>query len=129
VGQLSSGVRQSVFGNAGTLITFRLGIDDAPLLSKEYRGFTAEEILDLEKFHALVRPETSSRTFNVRTFPDPGLPLVDPVSRIHENNRTRFCRPKAEVEKELGHINEDTVSRGSDEPPSASDPDESDLMP
>ena len=35
LGQVSDRMRQSVIGNAGTLIVFRVGAEDAPLLARE----------------------------------------------------------------------------------------------
>jgi hypothetical protein len=46
--QLDSGVRFAVLGNAGTIISFRLGPKDAPFLAKEFQSHNAEiEATDL----------------------------------------------------------------------------------
>ena len=44
VGQLSQGVRQAIFGNVGSLVIFRLGIEDAQTVAKELGVFTAETL-------------------------------------------------------------------------------------
>src|SRR5690606_21617627 len=36
VSQMSDTVRDAVFGNVGTMITFRVSADDAPALAKQY---------------------------------------------------------------------------------------------
>jgi len=48
VGQLSQAVRQAIFGNVGTLVVFRLGIEDAQTVARELGAFTADDILNLE---------------------------------------------------------------------------------
>jgi hypothetical protein len=39
LGQVSDRMRQSVIGNAGTLIVFRIGAEDSPLPARELRTF------------------------------------------------------------------------------------------
>ena len=46
--QLEPDIRHAVLGNAGTLISFRVGPDDASVLAKEFRpNFDVEHILNL----------------------------------------------------------------------------------
>lgn len=46
--QLEPEIRHSVLGNAGTLISFRVGAEDAPLLAREFQPtFDVEDLLNL----------------------------------------------------------------------------------
>lgn len=81
VGKITPTVRQALFGNVGTLVVFRLGIDDAHLISKELGVFTPEEVLNLDVGQAFVRCGASAKTFNLQAFPKADLAEVDPTSR------------------------------------------------
>jgi len=102
VGQLTSGVRAAIFGNVGTLVTFRLGVDDANLLAKEMGVFTADEILNLDVGETFVRASGSASAFNLTTYPPPPVASSDPSTTILANTRSRFARPKQEVESAFG---------------------------
>jgi TraM recognition site of TraD and TraG len=46
--QLEPDIRQAVLGNAGTLISFRVGPEDATVLAKEFQPtFAVEDLLNL----------------------------------------------------------------------------------
>ena len=54
--QLAPEVRHAVIGNAGTLICFRVGAEDAPLLARELAPrFAASDLVSLPNFHIYVR--------------------------------------------------------------------------
>jgi len=56
IDQLSLPVRQSVFGNVGTLIAFRIGHPDAEVLEKELgKTFLASAIADLDRFQVVTK--------------------------------------------------------------------------
>ncbi|MDB5342004.1 MAG: hypothetical protein JWP89_381 [Schlesneria sp.] len=102
VGQITPTVRQAIFGNVGTLIVFRLGMDDAQLVSRELGAFTAEEVLNLGVGEAFVRSGMSADTYNLQSHPKPAQLEIDPTPRIRERNRDTYARPIADVELETG---------------------------
>ena len=56
LGQLDPAIRDAVFGNAGTLIVFRVGAQDASFLSRELSPrFDASDLTNLERFHFVTR--------------------------------------------------------------------------
>jgi hypothetical protein len=132
VGQITPTVRQALFGNAGTLIVFRLGHDDANMVSKELGAFTAEEVLNLEIGQAFVRSGMSASTFNLKSLPKPAPPPVDPTPRIQVLTRATFARPVADVEALLGNISTARRITEPDNPDSAcsapEDPTEDDFV-
>ena len=69
--QLSPEIRKSVLGNVGTIICFRLGALDAPLVSREMGGvFRAEDIMYLPNYHIYLKlmiDGVPSRGFSGRT--------------------------------------------------------------
>jgi ABC-type proline/glycine betaine transport system ATPase subunit len=101
VGQLSQEVRQAIMGNVGTMVVFRLGVEDAQTIARQLGVFTADEILNLAVGQAIVRAEVSSATFNVQTYPAPPVEPSDPTNTIRSRSRSQFARPRAEVEAML----------------------------
>jgi len=54
--QLESDVRHAVLGNAGTLISFRIGAEDTPYLSREFQArFEEIDLLQLENYHMYLK--------------------------------------------------------------------------
>lgn len=73
--QLPEGVRRSILGNVGSLISFGLGVADARLLAPCFAPvFETEDFLNLDDYHAYVRPMVNGRaerSFSIVTFPPP----------------------------------------------------------
>lgn len=54
--QLDLPVRDAILGNAGTIISFRLGLADAEILSKEFwPEFTAEDLIRLPNYNVYIK--------------------------------------------------------------------------
>ncbi len=104
IAQLPDEVRSTVFGNVGSIITFRIGGEDAVVFEKEYTPtFTAKDFMSLDMRNFYVKMTVDGQTavpFSGRTidFPKPDEDLIHDVVRI---SRERWARPKMEVEKEI----------------------------
>ena len=56
IDQLPLPIRQAVFGNVGTLISFRVGYADAEVMEKELgKTFPASALADLDRYEAIVK--------------------------------------------------------------------------
>jgi hypothetical protein len=54
--QLEPDIRHAVLGNAGTLISFRVGAEDAPFLVREFEErFEQSDLLRLENYHIYLK--------------------------------------------------------------------------
>jgi len=73
--QLDETVREAILGNAGTIITFRVGVTDAELLEKAfYPEFRATDILNLPNYHIYLKLMVAgvvSKAFSAVTFSGP----------------------------------------------------------
>jgi hypothetical protein len=73
--QIDSAIRDSVFGNAGTIITFRVGAADGAFLARELAPtFPVVELLSLPRFHIYLRlliDGECSKPFSATTLPPP----------------------------------------------------------
>ena len=101
--QMPEEVRAAVFGNVGTMITFRVGAFDAEVLEKEFAPyFEAQDLVNLgfvQIYLKLMIDGISSQPFSARTLPPIDRPIVSFKEQILENSRKQFGRPKAEVEE------------------------------
>lgn len=56
IGQIEEEVKNAIFGNVGTIITYRVGVTDASYLAHEYAPvFNEDDLLNIEKYHVYVR--------------------------------------------------------------------------
>lgn len=56
IGQMEEEVKNAVFGNVGTLVSFRVGVTDANYLQHEYQPvFTEADLINVERFNAYVK--------------------------------------------------------------------------
>jgi energy-coupling factor transporter ATP-binding protein EcfA2 len=103
--QMSEEVRAAVFGNVGTMITFRVGAFDAEVLEKEYAPvFTQEDLVNLgfvQVYLKLMIDGVTSHPFSATTLPPIEKPLVSFKESIIETSRASFTRPRSEVEEEI----------------------------
>ena len=77
VDQLSPEIRQAVFGNAGTMMTFRIGHTDAELLAKEFANtFIPAQFVELDRYQVFTRlleNGIASTPFPAKTLPALGV--------------------------------------------------------
>jgi hypothetical protein len=54
--QLSPEIRHSILGNIGTIISFRVGVEDAPYLAKEFQNqFEQMDLVQLENHRVYLK--------------------------------------------------------------------------
>ncbi|MFH1012234.1 MAG: type IV secretory system conjugative DNA transfer family protein [Candidatus Peregrinibacteria bacterium] len=119
MGQLLEIVRKTVFGNVGSIINFRVGSDDARVLTEEYTPiFKDRDIINLgvREFYIKMSVNGEIReAFSARTLDVPS-PTNDMTDYIVEQSRKKYCSPKKDVEKvlskwdEAGEFSEDNVA-------------------
>jgi len=104
ISQMSDTVRNAVFGNVGTMITFRVSADDSPILAKQFEPqFEANDLLQMHNRHFIINMVIGgekSPAFSATTLTLPP-PQVDNTGRIIENTRRLYSRTRAEVEAEI----------------------------
>ncbi len=108
IGQLmteqSTRVRDSVFGNVGTMVVYRVGADDAEFLAKEfYPRFDETDLVDLDKYNVYVKlmiDGITSEPFSAVSLP----PLSQPEGhrdKIIRISRERHAEPQKLVEEKI----------------------------
>lgn len=97
-------IRDAVFGNAGTVVSFRVGVEDAEVLAKEFEPvFNEYDVINVEMFTANVKlliDNTASKPFNMQTYPpQPGN--AEMANYLIELSRKKYGRDRVEIEKEI----------------------------
>lgn len=103
--QMPEEVRAAVFGNVGTMITFRVGSFDAEILEKEFAPvFTMEDIVNLgfvQIYLKLMIDGVASSPFSATTLPPIPKPEVTFREEVLDMSRKNFAHPKSEVEQKI----------------------------
>jgi len=99
-----TGVRDAVLGNAGTIVTFRIGPEDAEILQKEFAPvFGAYDLINVEQYTAYIKmliDNTAAKPFNMNTYP-PLHGNKELAAAIKELSRLKYGRPRELVEAEI----------------------------
>ncbi len=103
--QMEEEVRDAVFGNVGTMITFRVGAFDAEVLEKEFfPTFLAEDLVNLgfaQIYLKLMIDGVSSQPFSATTMAPIERPKVSFKEQVIQSSRKQFGNPRATVEEEI----------------------------
>jgi len=104
MGQLIDKVKTTVFGNIGTIVTFRVGAEDAATLEKEFTPvFNVRDIINLAVREFYIKMSVNGQTrdaFSATTM-DCETPEDNHVKEIVERSRENYARPRKEVEELL----------------------------
>jgi hypothetical protein len=102
---MSEEVRAAVFGNVGTMISFRVGAFDAEILEKEFAPqFTAEDMVNLgfaQVYLKLMIDGVSSPPFSATTLPPIPLPKETHVKEIIDRSREQYAMSRDQVEDDI----------------------------
>lgn len=104
IGQLTDPIRLAVFGNVGSVASFRIGSDDAEFMAKQFEPvFSEHDLLNIENFNAylklLARGQTT-KPFNIKILPpQKGDSAV--AESLKAFSAQKYGRPHEEVEKEI----------------------------
>lgn len=106
IGQGNTTLRDAVFGNVGSLISFQVGSDDAEVLSLQFEEMlTPKDILSLPKYHAYMRlmiDGITSKPFSVATLPPPKFAQDEGrVDILRDLSRERYAQKREVVEEKI----------------------------
>jgi hypothetical protein len=103
--QMPEEVRAAVFGNVGTMISFRVGAFDAEILEKEFSPqFTAEDLVNLgftQIYLKLMIDGVSSPPFSATTTPPIPKPPMSYRDSVISQSRLQFGHMRAHAEQEI----------------------------
>ncbi len=103
--QMEETVRDAVFGNIGTLASFRVGPDDAEFLEKEFGPeFTATDLVNLPKYNIYVKlmiDGLTSSPFSAETLMPPIMEDETSREKIIMVSRERYGTPRENIEEKI----------------------------
>lgn len=101
MGQLKEPIRKTVFGNVGSMVSFRVGGDDARVLENEFTPVFKERDfinLSVRDFYTKISIDGQTKdAFSGKTL-DVVYPQLDFVKEIKANARKKYANPKEEVQ-------------------------------
>jgi len=104
IGQLEDEIRKAVFGNVGSIVSFRVGTDDTETMVNVFSPvFSEDDLLKIDNFNAYARLLShgqSMRPFNFHTMP-PAKSDPARIAQAKEFSRLQYGRRREEVEAEI----------------------------
>ncbi|MDP3056920.1 MAG: type IV secretion system DNA-binding domain-containing protein [bacterium] len=110
IGQLINGqntvVRDAVFGNVGTIVSFRIGAADAEFLEKEFEPtFMMNDLVNLPKYNVYMKlmiDGMTSEAFSANTLRPLGAESMEEnAEKIIKNSRQRYSTPRSIIEEKI----------------------------
>lgn len=107
INQMEEEVRDAVFGNIGTMVTFRVGAEDAEFLEKELSPeFMATDIVNLAKYNIYLKlmiDGLAGRPFSANTLP--------PFAGFEQSNKEKIINASRERYSVSRQIVEDKITK------------------
>lgn len=109
IGQVEEEVKNAIFGNVGTMVSFRVGVSDASYLSHEFAPvFGEDDLLNVERYHAFIKTIVNNEPvppFSLDTTIDYQALKAQESERIAqiiiEMSRLKYGRDEKLVEAEI----------------------------
>ncbi len=109
IGQMDEEVKNAIFGNVGTLISFRVGVTDASYLQREFQPvFGESDLINVERFHAYMKtivdnepvpPFSVDMTKDITKLRAEANEKV--AAAIIQLSRLKYAKPKELIEAEI----------------------------
>ena len=106
IAQIPQNIKDAVFGNVGSMVSFRISSEDASYLEKQYSPiFSAKDLMNVENRNALVKMLVNGRPakpFNIATLPPPkGDPSI--VDSLKHLSYLKYGGDREEIEMEINN--------------------------
>jgi len=104
IGQLDDGIRKAVFGNVGSMASFRVGAEDAEYLEKQFEPvFGANDIMNLDNYNAYLKLLINgqpAKPFSMTTeaFYEGSR---EKIEKIKELSYQKYGKDRKEIEEEI----------------------------
>lgn len=104
ISQMSETVRDAVFGNVGTMISFRVSADDSPILAKQFEPqFEPNDLLQMHNRNFIINMVINgekSPAFSAKTLNLPPA-QTDNTLQIIQNTRELYGQPRDVIERSI----------------------------
>lgn len=109
IGQMEEEIKNAIFGNVGTIVSFQVGVTDANFLQHWFTPtFSEEDLLNVDRFHAYIKtihkgeplpPFSMDLTKNIKLQKKQANPKV--AEMIKQLSKLKFGKDKEIVESEV----------------------------
>ncbi len=120
IAQLPEDIRDAVIGNAGTLVSFRIGAADAEFMAKEFPNVTEHDLVNLpfaSTYVKLLIDGTPTKPFSMRTVKSETPHHKELAEAIRQLSRLKYGRDRTEVDQEMAARHASAPSAPPDIPP------------
>jgi hypothetical protein len=104
ISQLHEKVKDAVFGNVASMITFRISAEDAKYLAREFQPtFDESDLVNLPNYHIYLKlmiDGVTSQPFSATTLPFRNNAVSNSGEIINES-RKRYAKPRQIVEQDI----------------------------
>ncbi|HEY5601096.1 MAG TPA: ATP-binding protein, partial [Patescibacteria group bacterium] len=107
IGQIEEEVKNAVFGNIGTIVSFRVGVTDANYLQHEYQPtFNESDLINVERFQTYMKTIVANEPvppFSMDTTRDLSQDVKNDriMEMVKQLSRLRYGRPIEIVDAEI----------------------------
>lgn len=103
--QLTEEIRDAVFGNMGTIVSFRIGQNDVEALGRYFQPtFDGDDLLRVPNYNTIIRTLVNgvpTQPFSMATLPPLGTPNSKLADALKQLSAAKYGRPKSTVEAEI----------------------------
>lgn len=103
--QLTDEIRDAVFGNVGTIVSYRVGTADAEFLAKQFAPvFDIDDLQRIPNYNTIVRTLIDgipTQPFSMAILPPLGNPNKELGDALKQLSAAKYGKPRAVVEKEI----------------------------
>lgn len=114
LGQLPEEIQKSVFGNVGTMVSFRIGPEDAEFMAKQYLPvFDEQDLINIDNYNAYVKlmiGGTISQGFNMATYP-PIKGSAEMAENIKQLSMLKYGKDREIIERDIRDRSEVKLSK------------------
>lgn len=104
IGQLKEEISKAVFGNVGSMVSFRIGPQDAEVMEKNFAPvFSKQDLVNVDNYNCFARilvNNVLTKPFNMMTFP-PTKGDQELANAFKELSRLKYGRDKNIVNQEI----------------------------
>lgn len=93
--QLTERIRDAVIGNVGTMVSYRIGAQDAEFLTHEMPGLTVDDMTNLDRFEAFVKllvNLTPTKVFSMKGVKTDNAGSMEMRDWVKKNNQALYAK-------------------------------------
>ncbi len=120
IAQMPDEVRDAVFGNVGSILSFQVGFDDAEYLSQQFgEQVLPSDLVSLSKYNAYMKlliDGMPTKTFSMVTLPPPEFEIeADRIAKVVKVSRERYGTKREVIEDKIKRWSDESESKKDEE--------------